>query len=127
MMSETNARARRFARWFGSFERNGLSGRRAPLSEIAGDAPGGVVEGRDGAVGWNASAGRDCTSGRAGGEDGMNGGADSPGADTGWGAAAGRGETGGAEYSGTLDTLDGGVCVATAGSRCIGPGLDCHP
>src|SRR5690349_3268081 len=43
MMSETSARASRFARWLGSLERNGFTGRRAPASATDGEAPGGVI------------------------------------------------------------------------------------
>src|SRR5947199_366783 len=45
MMSDTSARARRLARWFGSLERNGLTGLRAPPSPTAGDGEGGVAGG----------------------------------------------------------------------------------
>src|SRR2546423_15608344 len=45
MMSETRARASRLARWLGSLERNGFTGRRAPASPTPVDAPGGVIGG----------------------------------------------------------------------------------
>src|SRR5690349_5988080 len=54
MMSETSARARRFARWLGSLERNGFSGRRDAASPTAADAPAGVIGGRGV---WAAGAG----------------------------------------------------------------------
>src|SRR5688572_19675702 len=49
-MSETSARARRRAFWFGSFARNGLIERR-PLSMLANGAPPGVAFGAAGMAG----------------------------------------------------------------------------
>ena len=113
-MSETRARASRFARWSGSLERNGLSGRRAPPSPIAGDAPGGVAGGRGGA-------------GRAAGAEGTNGAADGPvvevtgrggGTDAAGGAPAVNGGSGGGGVnSGSPLVGDGGVTVAVTGPR----------
>jgi hypothetical protein len=59
MMSDTSARARRFARWSGSFERNGFSGRLAPggVFVLTGDCETGVGTGRGGATGCGAGAG----------------------------------------------------------------------
>src|SRR5437868_3035239 len=119
MISDTNARASRFARWFGSLDRKGLSGRRAPPSPIAGAAPGGVAGGR-GDVGRLLA-----------GADGTNGGADGTAADCvggvngdiGAGAAGGGvngGTGGGGVNSGRLLAGEGGVAVAVTGPRSIG-------
>src|SRR5216110_1055015 len=118
MMSDTSARASRFARWFGSLDKKGLSGRRVPPSPTAGAAPGGVP-------------GRRAAAGRLTGRDGMNGGADGTDADgaggvngdTGAGAADGGvngGTGGGGVNSGRLPAGDGGVAVAITGPRSIG-------
>src|SRR5450759_2299881 len=99
MMSETRARASLLARWFGSLERNGLSGRRGPPSAATGMAPGGFAGGR-GVVG-----------GRGGDPDGTNGGAESPeAAGKAGGAAGGAGDR--AVNSGSPEEGDGGVAVA---------------
>jgi len=122
MMSETSARASLLARWLGSLERNGLSGRRAPPSPIAGDAPGGVAGGAGGRAGF----------GRLAGVDGTNGGTDATGAEavggvngeTGAGApgpgGVNGGTGGGAVNSGRLVAGDGGVAVAVTGPRSSG-------
>jgi len=123
MMSETSARASRFARWSGSLERNGLTGRRAPL---AGDATDGV------AGGW-AAAGRD-VAGTNGGVDvtgavpvgGVNGdtgtvpiggvnGVTGAGGTAGAGRGVNGGTGGGDANSGSPVLGDGGVAVAVTG------------
>src|SRR6266513_395272 len=102
MMSETSARASRFARWFGSFDRKGLSGRRAPPSETGDDAAGGVLLGRGGSTG------------RDGCDDGTKG--DGP--DVAGGPPGMKGGTGGGgENSGRPDAGEGGVWVAIACAR----------
>src|SRR5438046_6431810 len=119
MMSETSARASRLARWFGSLDRNGLRGRRAPPSPIAGDAPGGVAGGR-------------CAAGRLPVAGGTNGGAEGIGAravagvngEIGGGApgpgGVNGGTGGGGVNSGKLLAGDGGVAVAVTGPRSSG-------
>src|SRR5436305_1258232 len=101
-MSETSARARRFARWFGSFERKGFSGRRAPESLAADGIPAeGVIAGDTGDV-----AGVEAARADGGGALGRNGGA-----------------IGGAVNSGSPAAGDGGVAVAAALVRSRGSGL----
>src|SRR5450759_367160 len=110
-MSETRARASLLARWFGSLERNGLSGRRGPPSPAAGDAPGGFAGGR-GVVG-----------GLVGDPDGTNGGAVGPEAPGEAGGPTGRaGERG--VKSVNPDEGEGGVAVAVTEACSIDSGLD---
>src|SRR5450759_600392 len=110
MMSETRARASLLARWFGSLERNGLSGRRGPPSPATGMAPGGFAGGR-GVVGA-----------LDGDPDGTNGGAEIPEAPgEAAGAAGGAGDRG--VNSRSPDEGDGGVAVAVTEARPIDSGL----
>ena len=116
-MSETRARASRFARWLGSLERKGLSGRRAPPSALIAEEPeDGVTTGRggvgdrepDGTKGGDAGALKGAAAGADAGEipAGLNG---------------GRG--GGGVNSGISDAGDGGVAVAAAVWRSMDSGL----
>src|SRR5258705_10527767 len=107
-MSETRARASRFARWLGSFDRNGLSGRLAPPSVEAGETGlGGGPSVRDGVGGRLAP-------GTKGGADGAGNGDDA--GDEKDGAA------GGVANSGSPGVGDGGVAVAAAVARSIASG-----
>ena len=130
MMSDTSARASRLARWFGSFDRNGFSGRRAPLSPIGVDALG-VAIGRDGGATREDVAGG-TYGGAEGPEDGRLDGAAGDGlkdvaggAGVNGGAAGGKGGGGGGGgvNSGNPETGDGGVTVAVTGPRSIGSAL----
>src|SRR5688572_8563744 len=97
MMSDTRARASRLARWLGSFERNGLRGRLAPLSPTRG-ADGGVPGARDGVAGRDPPGTNGAEAGGVKGDDeagGMNG-----------------GTAGGGLNSGSPETGEGGVAVA---------------
>ena len=65
MMSDTRARASRFARWFGSFDRKGLSGRRTPESPAADGVPvDGVVGDPNGDIDVGVDGGRAGVDGR---------------------------------------------------------------
>src|SRR3954470_10427668 len=116
MMSETSARARRLARWLGSFERNGLSGRRAaaspPLDGVGDDGVGGLL-------------GR-ATPGTKGEEPvppdeeaGLNGGGGAGGGVNGGGAGGLKGGGPLVGNSGTEPDGVGGVAVAEAVGRSI--------
>ena len=110
MMSETRARASLLARWFGSLDRNGFSGRRDPLSPAKGGATGGLAGGRGAAGGLD------------GDPDGTNGAAVGPDVP---GEAVGRtgGVGAGGVNSGNPDEGDGGVAVAVTDARSIDSGL----
>src|SRR6478672_7203104 len=107
MMSDTSARASLFARWFGSLERNGLRGRLAPPSFVAGAGAEGGVGG-----GGGGDAGRIAGGTKGGPEDGVNGG------ESGGLNGVGSGEA----NSGKPDDGDGGVAVAAAVVRSIDSG-----
>src|SRR4051812_40362913 len=127
-MSETSARARRFARWFGSFERKGFSGRRAPESLTVDGVPaegvtaadtgevGGVEVARAAGVGREAAGG---TKGAGAGDEKDGGG----GADAG-GPLGRKGRAiGGGVNSGNPEAGEGGVAVAAALLRSTASGL----
>ena len=127
-MSETRARASLLARWLGSFDRNGLSGRRAP-SPVAGDGDGegggacvrGGVAGRA-PLGTNGGA--DGAKGDEAGAAGVNG--NEVGAAGTNGDAAGGvkgGTAGGGVNSGSPDAGEGGVAVAATEARSTDSGL----
>ena len=133
MMSETRARASRLARWLGSLERNGFTGRRAPPSPTAVDAPGGVIGGR----GVGAAGGIDAlAAGGVGGDAGRGVGAgvgaevvalgpvNGLGAADGIDVAAGEDDVGGAggllEDPGTNGGADGAAPPGRAG---VNPGV----
>src|SRR6478672_3764071 len=103
MMSETRARASRLARWSGSLDRNGFSGRRAPLSPPDWGTLGGVAGGRGGA------------GARAGVAEGTNGAAgvcEASAIGRIGGAGLGAGAAGPDPNSGILDPAEAGVAVA---------------
>src|SRR2546423_2202770 len=116
MMSETRARASRLARWLGSLERNGFTGRRAPASPTAVDAPGGVIGGRGaGGVGGIEAVVAGCIgggAGRAGGAPGVGGGVPATEPVNGRGAAGG------------IDVADGDDVVGAAGGLLDEPGTN---
>jgi hypothetical protein len=123
MMSETRARASLLARWLGSLERNGLRGRRAPPSALAGDELGAGAGGRG--VAGGLDGGDDGTNGVADGPDdvevGATGGADGTGAPGDCGRT--EGGVGGVLNSGSPVEGDGGVAVAVTDDRSIDSGL----
>ena len=129
-MSDTSARASLLARWFGSLDRNGFRGRRAPLSPIGVDALG-VAIGRDGGATREDVAGG-TYGGAEGPEDGRLDGAAGEGlkdvaggAGVNGGAAGGKGGGGGGGgvNSGNPEIGDGGVTVAVTWPRSIGSAL----
>jgi hypothetical protein len=144
MMSETSARASRLARWLGSFERKGLSGRLAPASEGAGAVADAGVAGRAGvavtgaggvALAWAEEGGVAArgAEGTKGGADGTKGGV-VPCPAVGCAAGVGRGGPpdgrkggccgvcGAGVNSGTPDVGEGGVAVADAVFHAIDSG-----
>src|SRR5688572_6259990 len=103
-MSDTRARASLFARWLGSFERNGLRGRLAPPSP-ASEPDGGVAGARGGAAGREPPGTNGGEAGEVKGDEeavGMNG-----------------GTAGGGLNSGSPEAGDGGVAVAAGDERSI--------
>ncbi|MDP9202424.1 MAG: hypothetical protein M3P26_10910 [Gemmatimonadota bacterium] len=108
-MSDTRARASLFARWLGSFERNGLSGRLAPPSLAAPGPDGGGDWVRGGVAGREPPGIKGGAAGavKAGDAGGVKGGAG------GGGVNAGNPEAG-----------EGGVAVAATDPRstdsCLG-------
>ena len=126
-MSETRARASRLARWFGSFERNGLRGRLAPPSpgETAGKAPAGVTGDRGGGGVGAGAAGRTEALDGTNGADGPEIAGEEGGVNAGGGLAAGvnGGVWGGELNSGKPDDGEGGVAVAVTDARSTASGL----
>src|SRR5438552_12690621 len=133
MLSATMARASHVALGFGSCDRKGMTGRRAPVSPTVGDPPVGVADGREGGatrdeVAEGTKGGADGPDdGRAGMPDdigagaGLNGGAAGDGVNGAGGLAGGAGS--GGVNSGRPDEGEGGVAVAVTEARSTDSGL----